>query len=232
MVFPIVVSLLPVNLILSDRNPSEELSLLFLYAVFVGLLTFIVTKSRQWPECATVSHLVLYIIVYLGTIRPVDSLICFWWLELVQWSFCVVVIFLDFSGFSPELFCRLWTLLVEDFIYNPWFNQKFQHRHFGQFCCKSSVYYHCYRKPCTLGSKEFSLAFLVEIAFSTVGFSPEGENHFVPLACSGKRWWWSYMYRQPRASTVAINAICMVGFKHQSVVQIQFFSVGWMNHRQ
>jgi len=47
MVFPIVVSLLPVNLILSDRNPSEELSLLFLYAVFVGLLTFIVTKSRQ-----------------------------------------------------------------------------------------------------------------------------------------------------------------------------------------
>ncbi|CAD6246499.1 unnamed protein product [Miscanthus lutarioriparius] len=45
--FPIVVSLLPVNLILSDRNPSEELSLLFLYAVFVGFLTFIVTKSRQ-----------------------------------------------------------------------------------------------------------------------------------------------------------------------------------------
>jgi hypothetical protein len=61
--------------------------LLFLYAVFVGLLTFIVTKLRQWPKCATVSHLVLYIIIYLGTIRPVDSLICFWWLELVQWSF-------------------------------------------------------------------------------------------------------------------------------------------------
>jgi hypothetical protein len=47
MVFLIVVSLLPVNLILSDRNPSEELSLLFLYTVFVGLLTFIVTKLRQ-----------------------------------------------------------------------------------------------------------------------------------------------------------------------------------------
>jgi hypothetical protein len=35
----------------------------------------------------------------------------------------------------------------------------------------------CYGKPCTLGSKEFSLA--LEIAFSTVGFSPERENHFV-----------------------------------------------------
>jgi len=82
----------------------------------------------------------------------------------------------------------------------------------------------------TLCSKEFSVTFLVEIAFSTVGFSPEGENYFVPLACSGKWRWWSYMYRQPRVSTVAINAICMVGFKHQSVVQIQFCSVGWIHH--
>ena len=45
--FPIIVPLLPVNLILSDRNPQEEIYFLFFSGVFVGLLIFIVKKPRQ-----------------------------------------------------------------------------------------------------------------------------------------------------------------------------------------